>query len=154
MWSESIGKKKKGITPIHSIGTTDQHSQLQLYLDGPRDKFFSLITTNHRGKGLKMNDRILREANVDCLVGKNMGDLMYAEQQATLHTLIDEGFVVREIYFNQIEEFALGQLMAYFMMETIATCHLIGVNPFNQPAVEQIKKLTKNYLFDESKVIK
>jgi len=146
LWAESIGKREKGITPIHFIGTTDQHSQLQLYLDGPRDKFFTFITTDYRGLGLKMNEEILKENNAAFLAGKYMGDLMYAEQQATLNTLIEKGLPVRNIYCNQINEFILGQLMAYFMMETIAACHLIGVDPFNQPAVEQGKKLTKDYL--------
>ena len=146
LWAESIGKREKGITPIHFIGTTDQHSQLQLYLDGPRDKYFSFITKDHRGQGLKMNEEILKENNTEYLAGKYMGDLMYAEQQATLNTLIEKGLPVRNIYCNQIDEFILGQLMAYFMMETIAACYLIGVDPFNQPAVEQGKKLTKDYL--------
>jgi len=146
LWAESIGKEGKGITPIHSIGATDQHSQLQLYLDGPKDKFFSLITTDHRGQGLKMNKTILKENNFSFLAGKTMGDLMYAEQQATLKTLIKKGLPVREIYCNKIDEFRLGQLMAYFMMETIASCHLIGVNPFNQPAVEQGKIIIKDFL--------
>ena len=92
LWAESIGKDNKGITPIHSVGTTDQHSQLQLYLDGPRDKFFSLITTEHRGQGLKMNEEILKENDAAFLAGKTMGDLMYAEQQSTLNTLINKGF--------------------------------------------------------------
>ena len=146
LWAESIGKDKKGITPIHSIGTTDQHSQLQLYLDGPKDKFFSLITTDHRGQGLKMNEKILKENNVDFLAGKTMGDLMYAEQQATLKILIENKLPIREIYCKIINEYTLGQLLAYFMMETIAACYLIGVDPFNQPAVEQGKKLTRDYL--------
>ena len=146
LWAESIGKKGKGITPIHSIGTTDQHSQLQLYIDGPKDKFFSLITTNYKNQGLKMNEEILKENDVDFLAGKTMGDLMYAEQQSTLKILIEKGLPVREIYCNHINEFTLGQILAYFMMETIAACHLIGVDPFNQPAVELGKKLTKDYL--------
>ena len=146
LWAESIGKKGKGITPIHSIGTTDQHSQLQLYIDGPKDKFFSLITTNYKNQGLKMNEEILKENGVDFLAGKTMGDLMYAEQQSTLKILIEKGLPVREIYCNHINEFTLGQILAYFMMETITACHLIGVDPFNQPAVEQGKKLTKDYL--------
>ena len=75
-----------------------------------------------------------------------MGDLMYAEQQSTLNTLINKGLPVREIYCDKIDEFTLGKLMAYFMMETITVCNLIGVDPFNQPAVEQGKKLTKDYL--------
>ena len=146
LWSESIGKNTKGITPIHSVGTTDQHSQLQLYLDGPRDKFFTLISKNHRGLGLKMDKTILEEVNVDYLAGKSMGDLMQAEHQATLNTFISKGFPVREIFCKDIDEFLIGQLMAFSILETITTCTLLGVNPFNQPAVEQGKKLTIEYL--------
>ena len=144
--AESIGKNSKGITPIHSVGTTDQHSQLQLYLEGPRDKFFTLITKDHRNLGLKMNEKILKNNDVKYLKGKSMGDLMYAEQKATLDTFTLNGFPTREIFCDCINEVTIGQLMAYFMMETIATCRLIDVNPFNQPSVEQGKKLTRDYL--------
>ena len=146
LWAESIGKKMQGITPIHSIGTTDQHSQQQLYLEGPKDKFFSFITKDHRKLGLKMNEKILNEIDIKYLAGKTMGDLMYAEQQATLNTFINEKLPVREIHCNCINEYSIGQLMAYFMMETIFACYLIGVDPFNQPAVEHSKKLTIDYL--------
>ena len=60
LWAESIGKDGKGITPIHAVGTTDQHSQLQLYLGGPKDKFFSFITTNHSKLGLKIHKKTLK----------------------------------------------------------------------------------------------
>ena len=93
-----------------------------------------------------MNDKILKDNDVDFLAGKTMGDLMYAEQQATLDVLIQNKLSVREIYCKKINEFTLGQLLAYFMMETITACYLIGVDPFNQPAVEQGKILTKKYL--------
>ena len=93
-----------------------------------------------------MNEEILKETDVKFLAGKTMGDLMYAEQQATLNTLIEKGLPVREIYCDQINESTLGKLMTYFMMETITACYLIGIDPFNQPAVEQGKKLTKDYL--------
>ena len=146
LWAESIGKKSKGITPIHSIGTTDQHSQMQLFLEGPKDKFFTFINKDHRGLGLKMNAEILKENNANYLAGKFMGDLMYAEQKSTLNVFITNKLPVREFFCKNIDEFTIGQLMAYFMMETILACHLTGVNPFNQPAVEQGKTLTKDYL--------
>ena len=146
LWAESIGKESKGITPIHSIGTTDQHSQLQLFLDGPKDKFFTFITKNHRGLGLKMNAKVLKENGANYLAGKSMGDLMHVEQKSTLNTFIVNKLPVRELFCKHIDEFTFGQLMTYFMMETITACHLISVNPFNQPAVEQGKKLTQNYL--------
>jgi glucose-6-phosphate isomerase len=146
LWSESLGKQKKGITPIHSVGTTDQHSQLQLYLDGPNDKFFTFITTNHSNKGLSIHKNTMLENNIEYLSDKTMGDLMQAEQQATIDTFISNKFLLREIRIQKIDEFSIGQLMAFSIMETVATCLYFEVNPFNQPAVEQGKILTKKYL--------
>ena len=73
LWAESIGKNGVGITPIHAIGTTDQHSQLQLYLDGPKDKFFSFITTNHSKLGLKINENMMKEYNASIFSWKIYG---------------------------------------------------------------------------------
>jgi len=147
LWAESIGKDGKGITPIHAVGTTDQHSQLQLYLGGPKDKFFSFITTNHYKLGLKMHEKTLQSLkNSSYLAGKFMGDLMQAEQQATMDTFNQNGLAFREINLHKIDEFSLGQLMTLSMLETVATCYFLGVNPFDQPAVEQGKILTKKYL--------
>ena len=146
LWSESIGKNSKGITPIHSIGTTDQHSQLQLYLDGPKDKFFTFITTNNKDKGITMNKKILDENELNYLSGKKMGDLMEAEQKATIETFKKNNFLFRVINLPDIDEFTIGQLMCSSIVETITTCILLKINPFDQPAVEQGKILTKKYL--------
>ena len=115
LWAESIGKNNKGITAIHSVGTTDQHSQLQLYLDGPKDKFFTFITTNHGNKGLKLNnEKLCKKMNgVDYLVDKKMGDLMQAEQRATLDTFKKNKLPFREINIPIINEFSIGQIMAF-----------------------------------------
>ncbi len=147
LWAESVGKDRKGITPIHAVGTTDQHSQLQLYLEGPRDKFFSFITTNHSKLGLKIHKKILKHhTNSSYLAGKFMGDLMQAEQQATIDTFNQKGLKFREINLPKIDEFSLGQIMTLSVLETVATCYFLGVNPFNQPAVEQGKILVRKYL--------
>ena len=146
LWAESLGKDKKGFTPIHSVGTTDQHSQLQLYLDGPRDKFFTFITTNHASLGLHLNNKTMQDHKIDYLNNKTMGDLMQAEQKATIDTFKKNDFAFREIYIKKIDEFSIGQLMASSIMETISTCLYSNVNPFDQPAVEQGKILTKKYL--------
>ena len=146
LWAESIGKNGMGITPIHAIGTTDQHSQLQLYLDGPKDKFFTFVTTKHSNLGLKIHKNVLEENDIPYLAGKSMGDLMQAEQQATMDTFNKRGFAYREIYVPKIDEFSIGQLMTLSMLETIASCIFLGVNPFDQPAVEQGKSLTRKYL--------
>ncbi len=146
LWAESIGKNNKGITAIHSIGTTDQHSQLQLYLDGPLDKFFTFITTDHRNKGLKINDDIFHNTSIDYLTNKTMGDLMSAEQQATIETFKVKNFSFREIFIPKLDEENIGKLLALSMIETISSCIYLNVNPFDQPAVEMGKKLTKQYL--------
>ena len=146
LWAESIGKKNKGITAIHSVGTTDQHSQLQLYLDGPRDKYFTFITTNHSNKGLKINNQLFENTNIDYFKDRKMGDLMQAEQSATLETFKQNNFSFREIFIPFIDERNLGKLLSLSIIETIASCMYLGVDPFDQPAVEQGKKLTKTYL--------
>ncbi len=146
LWAESIGKKNKGITAIHSVGTTDQHSQLQLYLDGPRDKYFTFITTDHSNKGIKINDQLFKNTTIDYFKNKTMGDLMQAEQGATLETFKQNNFNFREIYLPNIDEKNLGKLLSFSIMETIATCMYLDVDPFDQPAVEQSKKITKTYL--------
>ena len=96
LWAESIGKNNTGITAIHSVGTTDQHSQLQLYLDGPRDKFFTFVTTNHTDKGLQMHNKTMQENEINYLVNKKMGDLMQAEQKATMDTFKLNRFSFRQ----------------------------------------------------------
>lgn len=146
LWSESTGKKNLGLTPIHATGTTDQHSQLQLFLDGPKDKFFTFVTTNHNRKGLMINKSILDQNNLQFLAGKYMGDLMEAEQRATIDTFINNKFAIREIKLPEINEYYIGKLMALCIFETITACYCLGVNPFDQPAVEEGKILTKKYL--------
>ena len=146
LWAESIGKNDRGITAMHAIGTTDQHSQLQLYLDGPKDKFFTFIKSNYQKKGLKIDAEIMKEESVNYLINKTMGDLMHAEQDATIDTFKLNNFKFREIILNEINEEAMGALMAVSIIETIAACVYFEVDPFDQPAVEQGKILTKKYL--------
>ena len=146
LWAESIGKNNKGVTPLHAIGTTDQHSQLQLYLDGPKDKFFTFIKSNYKNKGLKIDLETMKEESVNYLINKTMGDLMHAEQDATIDTFKLNNFKFREILLEEINEETLGSLMAESIIETIAACIYFDVDPFDQPAVEQGKILTKKYL--------
>ena len=146
LWAESIGKQNRGVTALHSTGTTDQHSQLQLYLDGPKDKFFTFIKSNYRNKGLAINSQLMETESVNYLVNKKMGDLMHAEQDATIDTFKLNGFKFREISIEKIDEEAIGMLMANSIIETIAACIYFDVDPFDQPAVEQGKILTKKYL--------
>ena len=146
LWAESIGKNNKGITAIHSIGTTDQHSQLQLYLNGPKDKFFTFVTTSHSNRGLKINNDIFNNTEINYFKNKRIGDLMEAEQRATIETFKLNNFSFREIFIPKIDEKNLGKLLTLSIIETIASCVYSDVNPFDQPAVEQGKILTKKYL--------
>jgi glucose-6-phosphate isomerase len=151
LWAESLGKRDKngesqGITPIQALGTVDQHSQLQLYLDGPRDKLFSIITLDHRENSFKMNLPPVGHSSVDLFQGKTMGDLMIAEQQATIDTLRHHQCPTRVIHLKTLDEKTLGGLMMHYILETLAMAHLMDVNPFDQPAVEEGKILTQRYL--------
>ena len=106
----------------------------------------TFITTNNSKLGLKINKKIMETNNLAFLGGKRMGDLMQAEQKATIDTFKAKGIKFREINLPKINEYYLGQLMALSMIETIATCLFLKINPFDQPAVEQGKILTKKYL--------
>lgn len=141
LWAESLGKGRQGTTPISALGTVDQHSQLQLYLDGPKDKFFTLIGAQWKGQGDRIDSTLIPE-----FTGKTMGDLFYAEQMATYETLMRNQCPVRLITVDKIDEATLGELMMHFMIETIFMSYLEGVNAFDQPAVEEGKRLAREYL--------
>lgn len=141
LWAESLGKKGMGLTPIDALGTVDQHSQLQLYLDGPKDKFFTILAPAWKGKGEKIESSFFLEYK-----GKTLGDLFAAEQQATYGTLVNHQCPTRLITFEHIDEKLLGALMMHFMIETVLTASLINVNAFDQPAVEEGKRLAKEFL--------
>ncbi len=142
LWAESLGKEGKGITPIAAYGTVDQHSQLQLYLDGPKDKMFTVLATHHKGLGSPVQSK-------GTLSGHSMGDLMQAEQQATIETLSRRGSPVRVFDIPAVNEQALGGLMMHFMLETMIMARLMKINAFDQPAVEEGKILAKKYLTED-----
>ncbi|MBL8675939.1 MAG: glucose-6-phosphate isomerase [Alphaproteobacteria bacterium] len=141
LWAESLGKEGKGTTPVAALGTVDQHSQLQLYLAGPKDKFFTLIAPRWEERGDKINSPLIPE-----FTHKTMGDLFSAELKATYETLKRNHCPVRLITLDKIGEESLGALMMHFMIETILTSYLEGVNAFDQPAVEEGKILAREYL--------
>jgi glucose-6-phosphate isomerase len=141
LWAESLGKEGKGTTPIRALGTVDQHSQLQLYLDGPKDKFFTLLAPQWQGNGSMIHLSVIPE-----LEGKTMGDLFYAELRATYETLIRHDCPTRLITLDTINETSLGALMMHFMIETILASYLLGINAFDQPAVEEGKRLARDFL--------
>ena len=146
LWAESLGKNGTGTTPIRALGTRDQHSQMQLYLDGPQDKMFTLLTLDVADTGRPVCAANTSDASLAYLNGRSMGDLLSAEQKATLTTLADHGCPVRIFRLKELNEEILGALLMHFMLESIIAAHLLGVNPFDQPAVEEGKRLTRHFL--------
>ena len=146
LWAESLGKDGKGTTPLAALGPVDQHSQLQLFIAGPRDKLFTILTVGAAGRGPRMDAELAKLAGESGLAGKTMGDLVAAQGRATAETLAKNGCPVRTIHIEKLDEYALGELLMHFMLETIIAAHLFGVDPFDQPAVEEGKVLAKHYL--------
>jgi glucose-6-phosphate isomerase len=146
LWAESLGKDGKGTTPLAALGPVDQHSQLQLFLAGPRDKLFTIVTVDTAGQGPKIAAEFANLMGEPDFGGKTMGDLVAAQGRATAETLARNGCPVRTIHIDKLDEAALGELLMHFMLETIIAAHLIGVDPFDQPAVEEGKVLAKKYL--------
>jgi glucose-6-phosphate isomerase len=146
LWAESLGKDGKGTTPVAALGPVDQHSQLQLFIAGPRDKLFTVVTVDAAGKGPRMDGGLVRRAGEPGLAGKTIGDLVAAEGRATAETLANNGCPVRTFHIPRLDEAALGELLMHFMLETIIAAHLMGIDAFDQPAVEEGKVLAKKYL--------
>jgi glucose-6-phosphate isomerase len=146
LWAESLGKDGKGTTPVAALGPVDQHSQLQLFIDGPRDKLITVVTVANAGRGPRMPADLAGLAGEPDFAGKTIGDLVDAEGRATAETLAKNGCPVRAIRLETLDEASLGQLLMHFMLETIIAARLLGVDPFDQPAVEEGKVLAKRYL--------
>ena len=146
LWAESNGKDNKGITPINSLGTVDQHSQLQLYLDGPRDKFFTLIGIQSKDEEKMLDCKISKNEIYNALHKKSMQRLLNTEMKATVEVLKKKELPLRILMIDSTDQKLIGNLMMFFFMETIFGCLLLNVNPFDQPAVEDGKKLTKEFL--------
>ena len=146
LWAESLGKNGKGSQPVAAIGPVDQHSQLQLYLAGPNDKVFTVVTVGHAGHGPVMDADLAQRAGEPGFAGKRIGDLVAAQGRATADTLAKNGRPTRRIHVERLDERTLGELLMHFMLETILTGYALGVDPFDQPAVEEGKILAKKYL--------
>lgn len=146
LWAESLGKDGHGTTPVAARGTVDQHSQLQLWLDGPRDKMFTLILGAAAGTGARIDTAPAGGTGLEYLHGRTMGDLLAAEQEATRDSLVAAGRPTRVLRIRKADGAAVGALMIHFMLETVLAAALMGVNPFGQPAVETGKQLARDRL--------
>ena len=147
LWAESLGKGGLGMTPVTALGPVDQHSQLQLYLDGPPDKVFTVLVPASAGTGLEIAvDQIGDIEALAYLGGRSIGDIVAAAARATVETLVAHQRPVRLVLVPVIDEAAMGALFMHFMLETILTADLLGVDPFDQPAVDEGKVRARDYL--------
>ncbi len=143
LWAESLGKKGFGSTPINSMGTVDQHSQLQLYLEGPKDKFFTFFIADNHRKDLSVKDL----ADVKTLFGgKKLSEIVAIESQTTIQTLTDKNLPIRIFKIEEFNETSLGSLMMHMFLEVILFAKLRNIDPFDQPGVEIRKNMAKELL--------
>ena len=146
LWAESLGKDGIGTTPVEALGAVDQHSQLQLYLDGPADKMFTIVTPDHAGTGARVDAGLAGELGLDYLAGRTVGDLLAAEQRATVDSLVSAGRPTRVLAVDRVDAATVGALMMHYLIEAVIAARLLGVNPFDQPAVEDSKVRAREYL--------
>ncbi|PIR26422.1 MAG: glucose-6-phosphate isomerase [Deltaproteobacteria bacterium CG11_big_fil_rev_8_21_14_0_20_42_23] len=144
LWAESLGKEGKGQTPLKALGATDQHSQLQLFMEGPNDKVFTFF---------KLEQFAVEETQIKNispfslpLEGKKLSEILHAQQMAVAEALrkVDRPNIC--VKLARLDAKSLGGLFMVYEMATALSGALHDINPFNQPGVELAKKLTEEYL--------
>lgn len=146
LWAESLGKNGEGTSPIAALGPLDQHSQLQLYMDGPREHFLTVMRVACAGKGARIDPAYAALAGAQFMAGRTIGDVVDAQSKAVPEALAQAGRPVRTFDVDILNEKSLGSLLMHFMIETILAGRLLGLDPFDQPAVELAKILTRERL--------
>ena len=142
--AESLGKNEKGPLPVRSVGVTDQHSQLQLYMDGPRDKFILFLTNNP--PSLPIPDSFPEIPDLAYLAGADLGNLFSAEFRGTRRALREASRPTATLHLSHITPFTMGALFFLFEMVTAFMGHCMEINPFDQPAVELGKEYTRQIM--------
>ena len=140
--AESLGKKNKGFTPVHSMGATDQHSLLQLFLEGPKDKLITFITLKKQKDQIKINNNLISKVKkLYFLKKESLNKLLDFEMEKVCRLLNEYKRPYRTIILNKCAEFEIGYLMMNFMLETIILAYLNNLNPFDQPAIDKGKSI-------------
>lgn len=142
LWAESLGKEGKGSTPHAAVGTTDQHSQVQLYMEGPQDKVIEIIEVENHPRDLPIPSAYEDLEGVGYLGGHTMAELLNVECDATRKALFEAGRPNCTIKLEKIDEEHLGYLMQALEIQTAVAGSLYRVNAFNQPGVEAGKQIT------------
>ncbi|MBQ9781689.1 MAG: glucose-6-phosphate isomerase, partial [Clostridia bacterium] len=150
LWAESLGKAVDndgnmifaGQTPVKSLGVTDQHSQVQLYTEGPFDKITTFIAVDNFRKTVVISDGCQDIPDVNFLSGHTLNELINAERVATEYALTVKNRLNRTIYLPEINAFTLGELLFFFELETAYAGEMLNINTYNQPGVEEGKNAT------------
>jgi len=142
--AESLGKKSKGILPVISMMPKDNHSLLQLYLDGTKNNFFTFFSTLDK-KSETINNKFLQKTH-NYLKNKSFSKILYAQKNATEKVFLKKKLPFRSFEVKIRNEESLGELFCFFILETILLGRALKINPFDQPSVELIKKETKKIL--------
>jgi glucose-6-phosphate isomerase len=143
--AESLGKKKTGLLPVISLMPKDNHSVMQLYLDGFSNNFFTFFYVKENNSSKIINSQILEEQSF--LKKKDVDKIIYAQKKATENVFKKNNIPFRSFEVKKRDEKTLGELFSFFILETILIGKALKINPFDQPAVELIKKETKKILF-------
>ena len=141
LWAESLGKDGTGSTPVKAIGTTDQHSQLQLYMEGPRDKLINFIKIENFDSEIVIPEQDVKK-EFKYLEGATLNKLINSELDATRVALAKSGVPNYTVIIDRLNPFTLGELIMLYETVTVFTGYLMKINPFDQPGVELSKKYT------------
>ena len=142
--AESLGKEGNGILPLVSTMPKDNHSLMQLYLDGPENNFFTFFHVNEKNSSKIIDSKIL--STHDYLKNKNLSQIIYAQKIATENIFLKKKIPFRSFEVNLRDEKSLGELFSFFILETILLGRALKLDPYNQPSVELIKTETKKIL--------
>ncbi len=142
LWAESLGKDGKGSTPHGAVGTTDQHSQVQLYMEGPQDKVIEIVEVRDHPRDLEIPAAYEDLEGVGYLGGHTMAELLNVECDATRKALTEAGRPNATIRLGTVNEENLGYLLQALEIQTAVSGNLYGVNAFDQPGVEAGKQIT------------
>ena len=142
LWAESLGKDGKGSTPHGAVGTTDQHSQVQLYMEGPEDKVIEIVEVEDHPRDLTIPEAYDDLEGVGYLGGHSMAELLNVECDATRRALTEAGHPNSTIKLRATNEENLGYVFQALEVQTAIAGSLYGVNAFNQPGVEAGKQIT------------
>ena len=142
--AESLGKNKKGLLPIVSNMPKDNHSVMQLYLDGFNNNFFTFFYVNENNSSKIISNTILSKKKY--LKNRKLTDIIFAQKKATENVFTKKKIPFRSFEISKRDEKTLGELFCFFILETILLGKVMKINPFNQPAVELIKDETKKIL--------